>query len=509
MVFKKDKLYVYSQIYSIKQLFTVYSKADDEKYADIIKEMLKKIIKLFEEIDQYEIMETCVWILANYSSEIPLLQQSFDLIMKNLGDLNFKLLKDDYSIDDISYSKLEKSFDKIDEYSLPLKKKKKIIELTQYILEDNIEEFKKIIDNNKNQIEQPKEEIPKPESKKELDKDEIKSEEVELKDDYSIDDISYSKLEICFGISKTDLFQFGIHYKGIDINNQNDNELEELLSKEKPNIPSMKSDKKEEQKTDIIETKENKEIKEELNMDINKPNQNEENKEKSKIELKIEIEQKELTTPESNEPIKENEEKEKNISISKNEEIKQDIIKEETNKETSKKSKGKYGDFTQKEKFVTLMEQKVQLFRGKLDGMEIDSQQIEENKDSIEQLEEILAKEEGRTAKEERELYEEEKAKMEEWKEELKKQDEDLDEIGDIVSQIKHEAKLAGENIKSTHDTIKRVDQKTLQTTKHVNQQNKKLKDLIQKLRSGDKLCLDIILILLGLGLVAVLYNLF
>ena len=95
LTFKKDKLYVYSQIFSIKQLFIVYSKADDEKYADIIKEMLKKIIKLFEEIDQYEIMETCVWILANYSSEIPLLQQSFDLIMKNLGDLNFKLLEED------------------------------------------------------------------------------------------------------------------------------------------------------------------------------------------------------------------------------------------------------------------------------------------------------------------------------------------------------------------------------------------------------------------------------
>ena len=61
-------------------------------------------------------------------------------------------LKDDYSIDDISYSKLEKSFDEIDEYSLPLKKKKKIIELTQYILEDNIEEFKKIIDNNKSYL---------------------------------------------------------------------------------------------------------------------------------------------------------------------------------------------------------------------------------------------------------------------------------------------------------------------------------------------------------------------
>ena len=117
---------------------------------------------------------------------------------------------------------------------------------------------------------------------------------------------------------------------------------EEQEKKEEPkNEINEVQETKEEQKTDIIETKENKEIKEELNKDINKPNQNEENKEKSKIELKIEIEQKELTTPESNEQLKENEEKEKNISISKNEEIKQDIIKEETNKETSKKSKGK------------------------------------------------------------------------------------------------------------------------------------------------------------------------
>ena len=49
----------------------------------------KKIIKLLEEIDQYEIMETCIWILVNYSKELPLLQQSFDLILKNLNDLNF------------------------------------------------------------------------------------------------------------------------------------------------------------------------------------------------------------------------------------------------------------------------------------------------------------------------------------------------------------------------------------------------------------------------------------
>ena len=61
-------------------------------------------------------------------------------------------LKDDYSIDDISYSKLEKNLDEEDEYSLPLDKKRKIWELSQLILSDNLEEFKKIIENNKSLI---------------------------------------------------------------------------------------------------------------------------------------------------------------------------------------------------------------------------------------------------------------------------------------------------------------------------------------------------------------------
>ena len=64
-----------------------------------------------------------------------------------------------------------------------------------------------------------------------------------------------------------------------------------------------------------------------------------------------------------------------------------------------KNKTGKYGDFTQKEKYVTLMEQKYQLFRSKLDGMDIDEKQIEENKDSIEQLEEILANEKAKLHK--------------------------------------------------------------------------------------------------------------
>ena len=172
-----------------------------------------------------------------------------------------------------------------------------------------------------------------------------------------------------------------------------------------------------------------------------------------------------------------------------------------------KNKTGKYGDFTQKEKYVTLMEQKYQLFRSKLDGMDIDEKQIEENKDSIEQLEEILANEEGKTAQEERELYEEEKAKMQEWEEEKARQDQDLNEIGDVVDQLREQSKLASENIDRTNKKVKQVTKKTVQATKKVNQQNKKLKDLVKKLRSGDKLCIDIVLILIVLGLIAVLYN--
>ena len=172
-----------------------------------------------------------------------------------------------------------------------------------------------------------------------------------------------------------------------------------------------------------------------------------------------------------------------------------------------KNKTGKYGDFTQKEKYVTLMEQKYQLFRSKLDGMDIDEKQIEENKDSIEQLEEILANEEGKTAQEERELYEEEKAKMQEWEEEKARQEQDIAEIGDVVVQLREQSKLASENIDRTNKKVKQVTKKTVQATKKVNQQNKKLKDLVKKLRSGDKLCIDIVLILIVLGLIAVLYN--
>ena len=98
---KKDNVYLYSQISSIRELFDLYSNLEDEKSKLITKEMLNKIIHSFEDIDTYEIMQICIWVLSNYSNDLESLKNVFDLIMKNLGDLNFEyssssiLLKDD------------------------------------------------------------------------------------------------------------------------------------------------------------------------------------------------------------------------------------------------------------------------------------------------------------------------------------------------------------------------------------------------------------------------------
>ena len=61
--------------------------------------------------------------------------------------------------------------------------------------------------------------------------------------EYGTDEISYPK--ICFGISQTDKFKFGIHYNTKNIESENSNEMEDLLAQESPHIPEMKSNKNE------------------------------------------------------------------------------------------------------------------------------------------------------------------------------------------------------------------------------------------------------------------------
>ena len=60
---------------------------------------------------------------------------------------------------------------------------------------------------------------------------------------YGTDDILYPK--ICFGISQTDKFKFGIHYDTVNLDNDDSNNIANLLTLENPHIPEMKSNKNE------------------------------------------------------------------------------------------------------------------------------------------------------------------------------------------------------------------------------------------------------------------------
>ena len=173
---------------------------------------------------------------------------------------------------------------------------------------------------------------------------------------------------------------------------------------------------------------------------------------------------------------------------------------------TQKKKKGKYGDFTNKEEIKKLMQQKYQILRSKLDGIEVEEKEIQENKTQMEQLETILKKNEGGNEPE-REIYEEEQNKIDEWKREVQEQDEGLNVVGNLVKNLKHEVKNASGDIDDVHNKVKKVDKHADKTTTSVETQNKKLKDLLEKIRGSDKICVDILLFLVLLGLVAVLYS--
>ena len=96
---------------------------------------------------------------------------------------------------------------------------------------------------------------------------------------------------------------------------------------------------------------------------------------------------------------------------------------------------------------------------------------------------------------------------MNEWKDRVKKQDEELDVVHEGVKALKHELKEAGEGMDEINRKVKKTNKKMGKTHKKVVTQTQKLKDLANKLRSADKLCCDIILIMILLGLIGVLYG--
>ena len=171
------------------------------------------------------------------------------------------------------------------------------------------------------------------------------------------------------------------------------------------------------------------------------------------------------------------------------------------------KKKNKYTDLETKEKILELLKEKVKILKNKYNGEEVEEELID-NQTALEKLENILEKrkEMGENS-DERELYEEENDKIEDWKARVKDQDEMLDEVEEGVKNIKNEAERAGEGISNINKKVKKTQKKMDKTSKKVKTQNDKLKDLVEQIRSSDKICCDLILILILLGLICVLYS--
>ena len=166
----------------------------------------------------------------------------------------------------------------------------------------------------------------------------------------------------------------------------------------------------------------------------------------------------------------------------------------------------KYQNVENKKEILKLLNQRYNLLKNKLDGAPEVEEEIEDNRTNLEKLDEILNKKQNQNYQE-REMYDEEKEKIEEWKKEQEEQDKDLDEIKDGVKVLKNEVKLAGEGIKQVHNKVIKTTTKTEKIQKKIETQNMKLKKLLNKIRSSDKICVDLILFFILLGLIMVLYS--
>jgi hypothetical protein len=79
-----------NQIMIIKDLFYIFGESS-------ISEFLNKIIQCFEDINSAEILQACIWILAEHTNDLKIIKKVFDLIMKNMGDLNLEFSENDES----------------------------------------------------------------------------------------------------------------------------------------------------------------------------------------------------------------------------------------------------------------------------------------------------------------------------------------------------------------------------------------------------------------------------
>lgn len=86
LMYDSKNTFLDDQLSIFKDLFFMYSKT-------LGNEFINKIFHHFGDINSAEIVQTCVWMISEYADNLETLKKMFDLIMKNIGDLNFELLE--------------------------------------------------------------------------------------------------------------------------------------------------------------------------------------------------------------------------------------------------------------------------------------------------------------------------------------------------------------------------------------------------------------------------------
>ena len=152
------------------------------------------------------------------------------------------------------------------------------------------------------------------------------------------------------------------------------------------------------------------------------------------------------------------------------------------------------------------MKERYQLLRNKLDGVSIEDERFEKNKTNLEQLD-IIMENNKKNNYEEREIYEEEQNAINEFKKRVKEEDNDLEEIKIGIKEMKNEARKVGENINRVGQKIDGTYGRMEKTDTQIKSQNERLKELLDKFRKSDKICCDLILIFILIGLIMVLYR--
>lgn len=173
---------------------------------------------------------------------------------------------------------------------------------------------------------------------------------------------------------------------------------------------------------------------------------------------------------------------------------------------SQKKNKKKFPDVQYKQDALTLIEDRVILLRNKNDGLSVEDKEMTDNRTHLEQLDDLLIKR-AAYAPPDREMYEEEHAIEKDWKNRVQVQDDRLAGVGVNLKIVKKGVEDIAEGLDRVDKATGKTDKMASATETQLKTTNAKLKDLLGKLRSGDRICIDIILVCVCLGLIAILYN--